>query len=89
MLHATGPNNLYLGLVCLPTGEICCASYEEFSDILKARQEDGMDVEASLPLYVYREVQHSFRIRAKEASSHDILISKTINMNDYPGRLFE
>lgn len=87
MTDLCGKVNLYIGLVCLEKGEICCASYDEFLELKSDRMQSGMTNTDDLPLYVSRDPGESFRLKVQHQNRNEVIKQITISMNKYPKRL--
>jgi hypothetical protein len=82
--------NVYIGLVCVDLREICCISYDEFTD-MRDRRKDDAGAEDQLTIYVSLRDGSAFRAYVVPSGTKGRILgsANVVSRNKFPRRIFD
>lgn len=91
LVTSCGADCVFIALVCVEVGEICCLSYEEFSELIRRRREAKAADEDQYTVLITAEDGKSFRANISEPGKRGVRLGQAylISRNQFPRRLFE
>lgn len=81
---------VFLALVCVEDGHICCLRYPEFEKLIQLRRKSKGSDESQYQLLVVLPERKSFRVYVNPAGKKKRKLGeKTISRNAFPSQIFE
>lgn len=81
---------VYLALICVMDGQICCLPYDKFQELIKVRRREKGEGEDQYQILVVLPPRSAFRVYVNRPGRRNYCLGKiTIPRKDFPAALFE